>query len=203
LKNPGVLNAFAVAVTEGMNVGGSQISFPGLESALRLAKPNITNQEIRAVEMYAQSQSILQLMASQQYYKGQGQVSDAERRLVTNLVGSASDTPKSIAMKAKVVEARARYDMRIAEEFYKFEKNNPTGTFQDFVQTDPEYTKLFEAYDKHMNALFDTYFPTKGESAPPKTPPSPGSRTPKVAPAPYTPGPLERRIMESKQKAGS
>jgi hypothetical protein len=203
LKNPGVLNAFAVAVTEGMNVGGSQISFPGLESALRLAKPNITNTEIRAVEMYAQSQSILQLMASQQYYKGQGQVSDAERRLVTNLVGSASDTPKSIAMKAKVVEARARYDMRIAEEFYKFEKNNSQGTFQDFVQTDPEYKKLFEAYDKHMNALFDTYFPTKGESASPKTPPSPGSRTPKAAPAPYTPGPLEQRIMNSKKKVGS
>jgi hypothetical protein len=203
LKNPGVLNAFAVAVTEGMNVGGSQISFPGLESALRLAKPSITNTEIRAVEMYAQSQSILQLMASQQYYKGQGQVSDNERRLVTNLVGSASDTPKSIAMKAKVVEARARYDMQIADLFYKFEKNNPTGTFQDFVQTDPEYTKLFKAYDKHMGALFDTYFPTKGESAPPKTPPSPGSRTPKVAPAPYTPGPLEQRIMNSKKKVGS
>jgi hypothetical protein len=203
LSKPGVLNAFAVAVTEGMNVGGTQFSFPGLESAIRLANPKATEEQIRAVSIYAQNQSILQLMASQQYYKGQGQVSDAERRLITNLVGSASDSPKSIAMKAKVVEARANYDKLVAEAFYNFEEKNPTGTLQDFVQKDPNYTSLFESYDKHMNALFDTYFPTKGASAPPSTPPSPGSRTPKVAPAPYTPGPLEQRIMNSKKKVGS
>ena len=203
LSKPGVMNAFAVAVTEGMNLGGTQFNFPGLESAIRLANPKATEDQIRAVSIYAQAQSILQLMASQQYYKGQGQVSDAERRLVTNLVGSASDSPKAIAMKAKVVEARANYDKLVADAFYRFEDKNPTGTFQDFVQKDPSYKSLFDSYDKHMNTLYDTYFPTKGGSAPPSTPPSGGSRTPKVSPAPYTPGPLEQRIMNSKKKAGS
>ena len=205
LSKPGVMNAFAVAVTEGMNVGGTQFSFPGLESAIRLANPKATEDQIRAISIYAQNQSILQLMASQQYYKGQGQVSDAERRLITNLVGSASDSPKAIAMKAKVVEARANYDKHIADAFYKFEEKNPTGTFQDFVQKDPSYKSLFESYDKHMGDLYDHYFPTKGASsnAPAGTPPGPASHTPKVAPAPYTPGPLEQRIMNSKKKAGT
>lgn len=203
LSKPGVLNAFAVAVTEGMNVGGTQFSFPGLESAIRLANPKATEDQIRAVSIYAQNQSLLQLMASQQYYRGQGQVSDAERRLVANLVGSVSDSPKAIAMKAKVVEARANYDKLVADAFYQFEEKNPTGTFQDFVQKDSNYKSLFESYDKHMSTLYDTYFPTKGASAPPSAPPSVGSRTPKVAPAPYTPGPLEQRIMNSKKKAGS
>jgi hypothetical protein len=203
LSKPGVMNAFAVAVTEGMNVGGTQFSFPGLESAIRLANPKATEDQIRAVSIYAQNQSLLQLMASQQYYRGQGQVSDAERRLVANLVGSVSDSPKAIAMKAKVVEARANYDKLVADAFYQFEEKNPTGTFQDFVQKDSNYKSLFESYDKHMNTLYDTYFPTKGGSAPPSKPPSVDSRTPKVAPAPYTPGPLEQRIMNSKKKAGS
>jgi hypothetical protein len=207
LQKPGVLNAMAVAVAQFLDKGS--FGTAGLEQAVRTAGG--TEKEIQAASYAASVQGHLQLMAAQDYLKGQGAVSDAERRLVANLVGSLSDTPKSVAMKAKVVEARANYDQLVADAFYKFEKNNPTATVQDFYRQSDEFTTLFKEYDTHMSALYSHYFaPSKpAANAPPASAPAPAQKGPapaQQAPSSKTPesnmGPLERRLRESK-KAGS
>jgi hypothetical protein len=144
-------------------------------------------------------------MAAQDYLKGQGAVSDAERRLIANLVGSLSDTPKSVAMKAKVIEARANFDQLVADAYYEYEQKNPTGTVQDFYrQKDGPFKTLFKEYDEHMSGLYSHYFGTSKPaakappaSAPPASAPAPAAKAP-----PRAQGPLERRLNESK-KAGS
>jgi hypothetical protein len=199
LKKPGVVNALAVAVAQLLDKGS--FGTAGLEEAVRTAGG--TEKEIEAASYVASVQGQLQLMAAQDYLKGQGAVSDAERRLIANLVGSLSDTPRSVAMKAKVVEARANFDQLVADAYYEYEKKNPTGTVQDFYrQKDGEFKTLFKEYDDHMTALYSHYFGSGKPAA--KAPPA--SAPPAPAPAAKSPprveGPLEKRLRESK-KAGS
>jgi hypothetical protein len=200
LNKPGVLNAFAQAVSQGVQAGGSTIAFPGLETAVRNAGG--TQQEINAAIIAAQAQSVLQLMAAQDYLKGQGAVSDAERRLISNLAGSLSDTPQTMAMKAKVIEARANYDKMVSDAFYKYEETNPNATVQEFYRKSPEFKNLFEAYDSHMEKLYGHYFGSKSSTKPaaPSTNQAP-SKAPANAPNQNrTPGPLEQRIIDGRKK---
>lgn len=199
LQKPGVLNAIAVAVAQFLDKGS--FGTAGLEQAVRTAGG--TEKEIQAASYAASVQGHLQLMAAQDYLKGQGAVSDAERRLVANLVGSLSDTPKSVAMKAKVVEARANYDQLVADAYYKFEKANPTSTVQDFYRQSDEFKTLFKEYDAHMSNLYSHYFaPSKpAANAAPAPAPAPAQQAPSSKTPDNNMGPLERRLRE--KKAGS
>ena len=200
LNKPGVLNAFAQAVSQGVQAGGSTIAFPGLETAVRNAGG--TQQEINAAIMAAQAQSVLQLMAAQDYLKGQGAVSDAERRLISNLAGSLSDTPQTMAMKAKVVEARANFDKLVSDAFFEYEEKNPNATAQEFYRKSPQFTELFEKYDSHMTKLYDHYFGSKSNAKPPApakpnqnqlSPPANSQQQPREA------GPLEQRLLKNRK----
>jgi len=199
LKKPGVVNAVAVAVAQFLDRGS--FGTAGLEDAVRTAGG--TEKEIEAASYVASVQGHLQLMAAQDYLKGQGAVSDAERRLIANLVGSLSDTPQSVAMKAKVVEARANFDQLVADAFYEYEKKNPTGTVQDFYrQKDGEFKTLFKEYDEHMSGLYSHYFGGSKPAASNPTPSAPNTARGLTPKAPRQVGPLEQRIRDSK-KAGS
>jgi hypothetical protein len=208
LNKPGVVNAIAVAIAQFLDKGS--FGTAGLEQAVRTAGG--TEKEIEAASYVASVQGHLQLMAAQDFLKGQGSVSDAERRLIANLVGSLSDTPKSVAMKAKVVEARANFDQLVADAFYEYEKKHPTGTVQDFYRAkDGEFKTLFKEYDDHMTSLYSHYFGSSKQN--PVTP----AESKVVKPAPNAPagsaqgltpksprqiGPLEQRIRDQK-KAGT
>jgi len=210
LNKPGVLNAIAVAVAQFLDKGS--FGTAGLEQAVRTAGG--TEKEIEAASYVASVQGHLQLMAAQDFLKGQGAVSDAERRLIANLVGSLSDTPRSVAMKAKVVEARANFDQLVADAFYEWRNKtgNSTRTVQDFYrEKDGEYKTLFKEYDEHMSGLYSHYFGGSSKpaaNAPPA--PAPAPAVPSKAPttqdqtpkAPRPVGPLEQRLRD-KKKAGS
>jgi len=207
LNEPGVLNAMAVAVAEFTDKGS--FGSAGLEKAIRTARG--TPEQLQAASYVVSLQGLLQLMAAQDYLKGQGAVSDAERRLIANLVGNLSDTPKSVAMKAKVIEARAKFDQYVADAFYKYEKANPNGTVQDFYREENgQFQTLFKEYDKHMGDLYSHYFGsskqkpvTSPESQAVKPTPSPPGTARGLTPkAPRQIGPLQQRILDSK-KAGT
>jgi hypothetical protein len=208
LNEPGVLNAMAVAVAEFTDKGS--FGSAGLEKAIRTARG--TPEQLQAASYVVSLQGQLQLMAAQDYLKGQGAVSDAERRLIANLVGNLSDTPKSVAMKAKVIEARARFDQLVADAYYKYEKANPTGTVQDFYREENgQFKTLFAEYDDHMSGLYSHYFGGSSKpaaNAPPAPPASvPAPQIPKGAPTAegQTPklrapiGPLQQRILDQKK----
>ena len=65
------------------------------------------------------------------YLKGQGAVSDAERRLIASVVGSyVNNAPKFIELQGRVMQERAQFDARVnsAWEAYK----DQYGTYSDF-----------------------------------------------------------------------
>jgi hypothetical protein len=209
LNKPGVVNAIAVAIAQFLDKGS--FGTAGLEQAVRTAGGS--EKEIEAASYVASVQGHLQLMAAQDFLKGQGAVSDAERRLIANLVGSLSDTPRSVAMKAKVVEARADFDRYVADAFYEWRNKtgNSTRTVEDFYrEKDGEYKTLFKEYDDHMNALYSHYFGSskqkpvtspESQVVKPQNVPTPAVKQPNAS-TPQNMGPLEKRLRESK-KAGS
>jgi hypothetical protein len=72
-----------------------------------------------------------QLEYAQTYLKGQGAVSDAERRLIASVVGSyVNNAPKFIELQGRVMQERAQFDARVnsAWEAYK----DQYGTYTDF-----------------------------------------------------------------------
>jgi len=177
-----------------VQAGGSTIAFPGLETAVRNAGG--TQQEINAAIMAAQAQSALQLMAAQDFLKGQGAVSDAERKLISNLAGSLSDTAVTMAMKAKVIEARANYDKMVSDAFFEYEEKNPNATAQEFYRKSPQFKELFTAYDTHMTKLYDHYFGSKSSNKPA----APANQNKAQPPAnPREAGPLEQRLLNNKR----
>jgi hypothetical protein len=200
LRKPGVVNAIAVAAAEYLSKGS--FGTAGIEDAVRQARGSPA--EIRAASIAAQAQGQLMLMASQAYLKGQGSVSDAERRLVANLTGSLSDVPEAMAMKAKVVEAHARYMKQVSDAYYDYEKSNPSATVQDFYRQSRDYKDLFNAYDKHMTSLYSHYFPNTG-NAPSSAPAAPKPAAPAGSANGLTPkvgtpiGPLQQRILDQKR----
>ena len=72
-----------------------------------------------------------QLEYAQTYLKGQGAVSDAERRLIASVVGSyVNNAPKFIELQGRVMQERAQFDAKVnsAWEAYK----DQYGTYSDF-----------------------------------------------------------------------
>jgi hypothetical protein len=63
------------------------------------------------------------------YLAGQGAVSDNERRLVREAVGSTSDPVKILQMQAKVMAERAQFDKKMADAYSKYKDR--AGTYAD------------------------------------------------------------------------
>jgi hypothetical protein len=87
-------------------------------------------EKLRRVEKHlAQAE----LEYAQAYLTGQGAVSDNERRLVKEAVGSIKDPARVLAIQAKVMAQRADFDAKIYEAYSKYRDENgeyaPLGKF--------------------------------------------------------------------------
>lgn len=72
-----------------------------------------------------------QLEYAQTYLKGQGAVSDAERRLIASVVGSyVNNAPKFIELQGRVMQERAQFDARVNSAWEAYKDQN--GTYSDF-----------------------------------------------------------------------
>jgi hypothetical protein len=105
-------------------------------------------------------------------------VSDNERKIVSRLGGSLSDTPSVAAAKAETIKARADFDKRTSDLLYKWEQKNPNGYVKDFERT-PEYVKLQGQFNDYMGKLNDKYFAGNATPAAPAAP----ANAPATAPA--------------------
>lgn len=205
LQNNNIQSAILGALAEGVQTPTGSIKFAGIEDAVR--KVGGTEQEINAALQAARYYAELELNYARMYMKGQGAVSDNERRIVGRIGGSLSDTPMVAAAKAETIKARADYDKKVSDLYYQWEKKNPGKMVKDF-ERDPEYVRLQGQFDEFMGKLNDKYFPgTKTEkpaaSTTPAAPAAPAAKPPANAPANETPlqkFEREKREREAKGK---
>jgi hypothetical protein len=169
LQDNTVQSAILGALADGVQTPTGSIKFAGIEDAVR--KIGGTEAEVNAALQTARYYAELELNYARTYLKGQGQVSDNERRIIGKIGGSLSDTPLVAAAKAETLKARANYDKQVSDLYYQWEKKNPGKMVKDF-ERDPEFTRLQGQFDEYMGKLNDKYFPGSKPTAPAQNAPA-------------------------------
>jgi len=183
LQDANVQSAILGAIAEGVQTPGGSFKFGGIEDAVR--KIGGTDKEINAALQASRHYAELELQYARTYLKGQGAVSDNERKIVSRLGGSLSDTPSVAAAKAETIKARADFDKRTSDLLYKWEQKNPNGYIKEFERT-PEYIRLQGQFNDYMGKLNDKYFAGNTTPAAPTPAPATAPATAPAAPKPVS-----------------
>ena len=125
LAKAGSLNAFMTLVDKGVQIGNfGTLKIPGLQDALVKLDPAAKDQKVMdAYVRLGQDLTKMQLDYSQKVFKGQGAVSDNERRLISDTIGDrAHMTPQTLMQQAKAVELEARNRMEQDKLWRQMEK---------------------------------------------------------------------------------
>lgn len=156
LSKKGVGNAIASLVENGVTIGNWRIGLTDVGDALRKVDPNISQQDIEALQAVAQNMARLELGFSTAF-KGQGQVSDFERKIVQSIGPQKSDTARVAALKSELILARAKMDELTAEAYNDWSSKNPNGYVTDFRNKNAEYKKLVRQYNAKLEQIQKKY----------------------------------------------
>ena len=110
-------------------------------------------QTVINAQTYAASQLATLEVAYSQGLRGQGQVSDNERKLIQRVGPQISASPLIVALKAQMVMARASLDEESDRLYGEYKERNPNGSFRDFKYNDPKYRKALTIYDEGLRRL--------------------------------------------------
>lgn len=156
LSKKGVGNAIASLVENGVTIGNWRIGLTDVGDALRKVDPNISQQDIEALQAVAQNMARLELGFSQAF-KGQGQVSDFERKIVQSIGPQKNDTARVAALKSELILARAKMDELTAEAYSDWSAKNPNGYVTDFRNKNAEYKRLVRQYNAKLEQIQKKY----------------------------------------------
>ena len=191
ISKPGILNAIAGLVSEGIKAGSVNIGIPSIEEAIRKGNPNATQDTINAAIMASQQMAQLELKYAQTYLKGQGSVSNNEREIVSRTIPNLRDPAKVIVIKSELMQERAKFDKTISNSLYDFERNpeNKNKNIDDFVRS-KEYLDNVNKYDKEVGEIIDRNF----KKPAPITTPSSAPNTASPAKPPLLPNGQRRKL---------
>lgn len=150
LNNPSWTSQLAKIAENAARVGDYSIGIPVIQDVLRNMK--LTPQEIARYQYGAMLFAQSQLEASQ-LAKGQGQISDFERRMFAATAMTTEDTPATLQMKAKALIARGQVERQIARLWD--ETKGRYRSVNEFMRSD-EYDKLVSEYDAKLAKLLET-----------------------------------------------
>lgn len=175
LSEPGFFNAVGSVVADGLSVGTTTIKLADAETALAKVMPGVSGVDLQKRALITKDLAELELLYSQIFLKGQGAVTESERRIVQKLGGSVSDNPVVLANRMQLIAQKADYEARKVEAFQEWRqnKNNDTLTINDWMSS-KEAKNIDKAYDKATDALYNKFFgapaatTSSGESVPPQ-----------------------------------
>lgn len=134
LATPGIMSGILSAVQDGINAGQfGSVGISGVEKLIRNAGGSQT--DIDAAINIARDLANMQLSAARSYLKGQGAVSDAERRLIAEATASTSQSPAAIRKFLQFNREVAKFDKEIHEAYKVWRKANRDASFEDFTLT--------------------------------------------------------------------
>jgi hypothetical protein len=161
LAKPGMLPAILSVVQEGVSAGNfGQVGMPGIEKAVRQLGGG--QAEIDAAQELGREFATIQLNNSRSFLKGQGAVSDAERRLIAMMSGTTGDSPGAIKRFVQWQRKLASYDEAIWNDYIKWRKVNKAAKFEDFTLSDT-YQNRRKAYTQELVKLAKSPLPIESE----------------------------------------
>jgi hypothetical protein len=166
LQKGGVVNALLGLAEEGIGGEALSIRIKGIEDAARKlkytdseGKPINPNDLINAVRVANQQIGKLSLSFAQIYLKGQGAVSDFERKLVEDTIPNTKDPATSMMLKAELLKARAMFDRDMGRAAMSYINKDPLHrTIEQYKATD-EYRGFVDKLDSASRGIMQTYFP--------------------------------------------
>ncbi len=171
LSKPGFKATFFSALKEPLRIGEVGVGIANIEDLMR--KAGGTQKEIDAASAVARNISQLELGFSQMF-KGQGQVSDNERLIVSNVGPQLTDSPKVVMLKSEAVMARSDFDNKNSEIYSQWIKNNPDKFVTDYKQS-KDYNNLKNSYNKNLGDILVKYGMKSAPIAPASKPSGGGS----------------------------
>jgi len=166
LQKGGVINALLGLAEEGIGGEALSIRIKGIEDAARKLKytdsegrPINPNDLINAVRVANQQIGKLSLSFAQIYLKGQGAVSDFERKLVEDTIPNTKDPAITMMLKAELLKARAKFDKDMGKSAMNWINKDPLHrTIEQYKATD-EYQSFVDSLDSASRGIMQTYFP--------------------------------------------
>jgi hypothetical protein len=155
LQHPTVLSALGTAISEGINTPGAGYTHvSSVDDAIRKAMPGAQESDIVAAQKAAQKFAELQLNKAKVVLKGQGSVSDNERRLVADMTGNIKNSPAALRDMLTWGEMRSNYDDAVGKAMKTWERKNPNVSYRQF-ELSPEYETLKNNYKAQISAFAD------------------------------------------------
>ena len=186
-NKPGAANAVAQFIKEGIRVGGTNVNIGGFEDAMRrLVRANpdmvdrvakergITNaqaqaylqqQGLDAVSLLLQSERRLDSLLNKAERKGEGQVSNYERVLFSQVLPSLSNDPiKAYLFKTLALQEMAKFDKQVGQLLMK--RSEAKDYDPRKMYGSKEYIRLRDNYINSLEGSMREFFPeTKGRLA--------------------------------------
>jgi hypothetical protein len=146
LSDPTVAAALGTLLKEGFDVGSSKTSVNGLDQAIAQFMKGSKKEDIAAMQNIGREFAKMELTESRNYLKGQGAVSDAERRLITRIVSTVGTSPGAIKDYLKITEMRANFDEKAGDAWEKFQIANPKASYNTFRLHSEEFKNLHDTF---------------------------------------------------------
>jgi len=169
MNRPGLGNAIARAIQEGVNVGNFSINLP----VSTIKQYELSSNDLTALQMFMQKSAQLQSRGRQlNRTPGEGSTSDYETKLLGGIYALPSDSQRAIILKSDALIMQGMFD----EERFKLwnKKSKESGyNYNDFL-IDDDYKELKANYRKKLDAVreenMDLLSPKKKDKNPPANP---------------------------------
>ena len=168
LTSPGLMNALATVVRDGMNTPSGAIGIKPIEDALTVAMPGSSKAIIEARREIAQNLARNALEASK-LSQGQGTVSDFERTMFEKIAGSLSDTPEMLVKRQEMLLHRARLDKELGVMFRQSSAPGKPKDYAAFIAR-PDVQAKIDKYEEQLRTTLASEIKLSGKKAESKVP---------------------------------
>ena len=182
LNRPGLGNAVARAVQEGVNAGNFNINLP----ASTILQYKLTPNDMTALQMFMQKNAQLQTNGRQlNRTPGEGSTSDYETKLLGSIYALPSDSPRAIVLKSEALILQSTFD-EARHKLWVQKSKTPGYSYNDFMG-DSEYKDLKESYRSTLDRVREENLDLlsskpKAATTPPAAPAAPAAAEAKPAP---------------------
>ncbi|CAB5238814.1 LT_GEWL domain containing protein [uncultured Caudovirales phage] len=151
LERGGVLGPITKFVAGGVQMGTlGSLKFGEMEGALRNAGATETQiANVHRIETVLKQQ---ELEYAKTYLKGQGAVSDNERNIVKQAIGSISQPAEQLRLMVNIMQERAAFDNKMYQEFNAYRKavKDPYASFEKFTIDSPAADRLIAEHNQAL-----------------------------------------------------
>jgi hypothetical protein len=151
LAAPGITNALATIVRDGLNTPSGAVGIRSIEDALVKTMPGTSQKIINARNEIAQNLARGALEASK-LSQGQGSVSDFERTMFEKIAGSLADTPELLIKRQQMLISRANLDQQLGRMYRSSRTGGGATDFEKFMSR-PDVEKLVDNYEEDLRKI--------------------------------------------------